>query len=146
MKCKTTSKHPLILKYHQWMKGASHILERDYVSFGLGVKMSWFIQLFWGFQLKEFYFLFKNKDGVLGEFYKFKFYYNFNGVEEENRVDPKVLYQQTKEIFDEIKDLGRHKKWDENDLFTVQIKFTDGGNRGHFSFFFFLEIRLFFLF
>lgn len=33
MICKKSSKHPLIHQYYDWIKGARHALENDYVSF-----------------------------------------------------------------------------------------------------------------
>lgn len=71
----------------------------------------------------------KDTDGALLEFYKFKVYYNFNGVDKENRIDHTVLHQETKELFDNIKLLTTLKKWDENNVFTSTIKYNESGKK-----------------
>lgn len=71
--------------------------------------------------------MFRNKDGVVSEFYRFNFFYNFNGVEKENRVDPKILYEETKQIFNDINYLSVYEKWDVNNEVSVMIKYNHNG-------------------
>lgn len=63
------------------------------------------------------------------EFYKFHFFYNFDGVEKKDRVDPKILYEVTKQIFDDIQCLSVYEKWDANSKFSVMVKYNDHGKK-----------------
>lgn len=90
--------------------------------------VNWFVF----FQLKEFYLLFKNKDGVLLEHYVFSFDYSCNDDKENiegSGKDSEILYKICKRIFDDIKRLGKYKKWDENNTFDAELVYNDNGKK-----------------
>lgn len=95
------------------------------------------------FQLKDFYLLIKDKEGELKEWYQFNFRYS-STVLQENKVSRNALYDQTKRLFDDIKNLSFYPKWDNNDVnIRAEIVYNNNGANAHISWPFCFNFLLF---
>lgn len=103
-----------------WMNDALDAFEGNFVSFHFNTSKYFNV---YNFQLKKFILYFKTKDGNLKERYIFHFHYNKDDDKETgNDIEKKVMYKQTKHLFEVVKSLGSFQKWDEDNInLTVQL-------------------------